>query len=219
MYVGLVYGQSGSGKTVNSTLVKTGKRGKNLLMCSDNSHIVLRNFERKNLDIEKVKHWLSDNGNCFHEQFSKAVASKKYDTIIVDNISDLFDLAILEMESSGKHKDMRQAYQVVYQSLKRLVRQAGNLDCNIIFTAWHLTDEITMPDGSIGTRIMPKLPMKILDNFLGLCNIVAYVCVNEKDSVKRWYYNMNGSQLLYAKDQLYCRKTCLPENIFEEDKK
>ena len=53
MYVGLVYGQSGSGKTVNSTLVKTGKRGKNLLMCSDNSHIVLRNFERKNLDIEK----------------------------------------------------------------------------------------------------------------------------------------------------------------------
>ncbi|MEG0898462.1 MAG: AAA family ATPase [Oscillospiraceae bacterium] len=219
MAVAIIYGQSGAGKTVNSTLVKTGKRGKNLLLCSDNSHVVLKNFERKNLDIEVIEHWLDDNNNCFSSQFEKAVNSKRFDNIIVDNVSDLFDMAILEMEASGRFKDMRQAYQIVYMALKRLVRKAGQLDCNIIFTAWHITDEIMLTTGEMATRITPKLPMKILDNFLGLCNIIAYITIHEKDGEKKWYYIMEGKPTLYAKDQLYCRKTCLPENIFEEVKK
>jgi hypothetical protein len=37
----LVYCKSGGGKTVNSTLVAAPKRGKNLLICTDNSSIVL----------------------------------------------------------------------------------------------------------------------------------------------------------------------------------
>ena len=52
--VGLVYCKSGGGKTVNSTLVQTHKR--KILMCSDNSSVVLNNFEREKLDIEKITH-------------------------------------------------------------------------------------------------------------------------------------------------------------------
>ena len=37
---------------------------------------------------------------------------------------------------------------------------------------------------------------------------------NDKDGNKRWYYHLEGSETLYAKDQLHCRKTCLPEDIF-----
>ncbi len=215
----LIYCQSGGGKTTNSTLVKVGKRGRNLLLCSDNSQVVLNNFERPNLDIQIIENWMdkSPDGRTqenFNKQFEDAIASQKYDTIIVDNVSDLFDMAILEMDASGRYKDMRQAYQLVYQNLKRLVRTAGQVDCNVIFTAWHNTDEIALPDGTRATRTSPKLPMKILDNFLGLCNIVAYINTAEKNGEKRWYYHLEGSPTLYAKDQLHCRKSCLPEDIF-----
>ena len=50
----LLYTQSGGGKTVNSTLVAAPKRKKNLLICTDNSSIVLKNFDRKNLTVQNV---------------------------------------------------------------------------------------------------------------------------------------------------------------------
>ena len=216
----LIYGPSGCGKTVNSTLVKTRGRGKNLLLCSDNSQVVLKNFERPNLDVQIIEHWMDTDQTGkpqvhFNGQFEKAVASKKYDTIIVDNISDLFDMAILELDASGRYKDMRQAYMIVYQNLKRLVREAGRVDCDVIFTAWHEMDEITLPSGQKTMRIKPKLPMKILDNFLGLCNIVGYITTGEKNGEKRWYYVTEGSPTLYAKDQIGCAKALLPEKIFD----
>lgn len=217
----LVYGPSGAGKTVNSTLVRAERRKKNLLLCSDNSHIVLNNadFKRENLTIEIIEHWL-DKDNlgkdqiCFIKQFDKAVDSKQYDNIIVDNVSDIFDLAILEYDASGRIKDMRQAYQLVYQELKRLARKAAQVDCNVIFTAWTDLQEIMLPDGTKTVRTQPKLPNKILDNFLGLTQVVAYVNTAEKDGKKAWYYVTEGRQTLYAKDQIFCRKSCMPEDIF-----
>ena len=136
----LIYCPSGGGKTVNSTRVLTRERGRNLLLCSDNSSVVLKNFDRPNLDIQTVKHWLNKDKTgvaqkCFHDQFDSAVESKKYDNIIVDNISDLFDMSILELKDSGKFNDNRQAYQAVYEGIKRLVRKAGQLDCDVILTA------------------------------------------------------------------------------------
>lgn len=217
---GLIYGPSGAGKTVNSTLVK-GKR--NILLCSDNSYIVLTNFKRENLDIEVVEHWLDKDklGNsqtCFIQQFEKAVESKKYDNVIVDNISDLFDMAILELDDSGRFKDMRQAYMLVYQELKRLARKAAQVDCNVLFTAWTDLQEIMLSDGSKAIRTQPKLPNKILDNFLGLTQVVAYINTAEKDGKKAWYYVLEGRPTLYAKDQIHCRKSCMPEDIFSGNK-
>lgn len=206
----LIYCQSGGGKTVNSTRVSVGKRGRNLLLCSDNSSVVLQNFERPNLDIHNIVD-IAD----FHEQFEKAVNDEKHDCILVDNFSDLFDMWILELDASGKFKDMRQAYQLVYQSLKRLTRKAGQVNTNIIFTAWHDSTEITLPDGTKAMRTSPKLQPKILDNICGLCNIVAYInTAVDKQGNKQWYYVLEGSPQLYAKDQLFCRKSCLPEDIF-----
>lgn len=215
----LIYGPSGAGKTVNSTSVRAEKRKKNLLLCSDNSHVVLNNFKRDNLTIEVIEHWLDkDNiGNpqvCFIQQFEKAVDSKQYDNIIVDNISDLFDLAILEYDACGRVKDPRQYYQMVYQELKRLARKAAQVDCNVIFTAWTDLQEINLPDGTKTVRTQPKLPNKILDNFLGLTQIVAYVNTADKDGKKAWYYTLEGRPTMYAKDQILCRKSCLPEDLF-----
>ena len=217
----LVYAVSGGGKTVCSTMVAAPNRGKNLLLCSDNSHIVLNNFKRPNLDIQVVEHWLDKDStgkpqNYFIKQFDEAVDSKKYDNIIVDNISDIFDMAILEFDETGKVKDPRQYYQIIYQALKRLARKAAQVDCNVIFTAWTDLQNITLPTGEQVTRTQPKLPNKILDNFLGLTQIVAYINTVEKNGEKRWYYVLSGSPTLYAKDQAFNRKSCLPEKLFEE---
>lgn len=219
MAVALVYGRSGAGKTTNSTLVKTRGRGRNLLLNSDGSSIVLKNFDRPNLDIEPIEHWMEQSPDgkpwlSMRKQFENAIASKKYDCIIADNISDVFDLAVLEMDASGRYNDPRKYYLLIYNDLKRLAREAQQADCDIIFTAWTSEFEARLPDGTVTTGIRPRLPEKVTDSFLGLCNIVAYINTAEKNGEKRWYYHLEGSPVLYAKDQLGCAKSCLPENIF-----
>ena len=206
----LVYTQSGGGKTVNSTLVAATNRKKNLLICSDNSSIVLKNFDRKNLTIQNV-----GTVKDFIEAYQAGYQSKQYDNIILDNLSDLIDMWLLELEASGKFKDFRQAYQLVYQSLKRLSRESALLDCNTIFTAWSDNMEITLPTGEIAVRLQPKIPAKILDNVCGLMNVVAYINTGvDAEGNKRWYYVTEGKPTLMAKDQIGCRKSCMPEDIF-----
>lgn len=206
----LIYGPSGAGKTVNSTRVK----GKNLLICTDNSSVVLGNFERKNLAIINVS-----TSKEFVEAYRNGYESKKYDNIILDNLSDLFDMWILELDESGQYKDMRQAYQLVYQNLKRLSRESTRCGCNTIFTAWEDQIDIVLPDGNRIPRIQPKLPMKVLDNICGLMNVVGKIATTVKeDGTKIWFYVTEGTQTLVAKDQIGCRKYIEPEHIFREDK-
>lgn len=227
MAVALIFSISGGGKTVNSTRVQGGytyldestsklktlkAKGKNLLLSSDSSHIVLNNFERPNLDVQIVKQYLKDDKNIgFIKQFEEAVDSNKYDTVICDNISTLFDTAILEMAESGKYKDMRNAYQTVYMAFKRLVRYANNAKCNVIFTAWCDYEDTMSSSGEMLRRAQPKIPVKILDSFCGLCNIVGQVAKNKNDE---YGFMLEGTATRYAKDQIYCRKACKPEELF-----
>ena len=212
MSVAMIVGESGAGKTVNATLARTPKRIK--LICTDNSSIVLQNFDRPNVDIENVS-----TVDAFMDAFHKSTEDSNYSLIVVDNLSDYFDLAILEMEASGDFKDMRKAYAVLYSQIKRLVREATAVNCNVIFTAWQDIVEITLPTGEHIQRVQPKLPGKILNNVCGLMNVIAHVQTAMDGDTKRWFYVTAGSPALLAKDQLYCRKSCLPEDIFiKEDK-
>ena len=237
MAVALAYSQSGGGKTVNATLVKGGflevsrgqiiehePRGKNLLMCSDNSSISLNNFDRPNLDILPVWNWLDKDKEGktqenLNEIFEETASSKKYDTIIMDNVTSIFNNAILELDESGKFKDPRQAYQLIYNGLRRLSIRAAQAQVNVLFTAWHDAEDITLPDGKVAKRTQPKLPGKILDDFTGMCNIVGYINCVEKEGKKIWYYKLEGNMLLYAKDQIFNRKSCMPEDLFNKEVK
>lgn len=205
---GLIYGPSGAGKTVNATLVATGKRGRNLLICSDNSHIVLKNFDRPKLDIITVS-----TADEFVKAYDDACTSNKYDNIILDNLSDLFDMWITEL--GPKTKDIRQAYQYVYQELKLLSRKSANQQIDTLFTAWSDVMEMTNADGNKYNRMQPKLPYKILDNVCGLMNVVGYVASGVKDGKKVWWYKLSDPNGTYmCKDQVACRDFCKPEEIF-----
>ena len=215
MAVALLWGSPGSGKTVAATAPKNEKIK---LLCSDNSSIVLKMFDRKNVDIERVEHWIDpgDKKNYFSSQFVVAKDSGKYTVIVVDNLSDLFDMAILEIEEQGKIKDIRQVYQAVYQGIKRLTRMAANANCHVIITAWDATEEITKADGTIALRQFPNLPKKILPQVVGLCNIVGQMAkAPNKNGEMVWYCITEDSETRYGcKDQLYGRKSLLPENLF-----
>lgn len=216
MSVAMIWGSPGSGKTVAATAPK---KEKILLMCSDNSAVVLHMFDRKNVEILRVEHWLDpgDGKNYFTKQFETALASGKYTLIVVDNLTDIKEMALLEIEEQGRIKDIRQVYQAVYQAIKRLTRMAANAKCHVTFTAWDEGEEITKADGTLALRQQPNLPAKIRPQVIGLCNIVGQMAkAKDKNGVMHWFLITEDSETRYGcKDQLYGRKSIMPENLFE----
>ena len=216
MSVALIWGPPGSGKTVAATAPT---KEKILLLCSDNSSVVLNMFERPNVTVERVEHWIDpgDGENYFTRQVEKGIASKKYTLIVVDNLTDLKELALMEIEEQGKVKDVRQVYQAVYMSIKRLSRMAANAQCHFTFTCWDDVEEIVKSDGTVGLRQFPNLPKKILPQVLGLCNIVGQMAkAKNKAGEDVWFLVTEDNELRYGcKDQLCGRKTILPEKLFE----
>lgn len=215
MATALIWGSPGSGKTVASTAPKNEKI---LHLCSDNSAVVLDMFERENVTRERVEHWLDqgDGENYFSKQFENALNSGKYTLIVVDNLTDIKEMALLEIDEEGKIKDIRQVYQAVYMAIKRLTRLAANAKCHVTFTAWDDGENIIKNDGSQAFRQMPNLPKKILPQVLGLCNIVGQMAKGkDKQGKMRWYLITEDSETRYGcKDQLYGRRVCFPEELF-----
>ena len=206
MAVMCLYGQPGSGKTINATRLP----GKSLLISSDNSATVLKNFERPNLTIKEVQGFKE-----FVEAFEAATTNKQYDNIIVDCLTDLIDAYIVEIRENGFSGDIRQYYLAVYTKVKFLVRKAAFCDTNVVFNCWEDVETVTLPTGEIANRVSPMLPAKIKQQVCGLCNIVAYVTsANDKQNVKQWFFVTEGSPTVMAKDQLFLRKSCMPENAF-----
>lgn len=206
MAVMCLYGQPGSGKTVNATRLP----GKSLLISSDNSAIVLKNFKRPNLVVKEAQGFKD-----FVDIFEEATANKQYDNIIVDCLTDLIDAYIVEIRENGFSGDIRQYYLAVYTKVKFLVRKAAFCDTNVIFNCWEDVETITLPTGEVANRVSPMLPAKIKQQVCGLCNIVAYVTsANDKQNVKQWFFVTEGSPTVMAKDQLFLRKSCMPENAF-----
>lgn len=214
MAVAMIWGSPGSGKTVAATAPK---KEKILLLCSDNSAVVLKRFDRPNVTVQRVEHWLDQgDGNYFSKQFEDALASGKYTLIVIDCLTDLKEMALLEIDDEGKIKDIRQVYQAVYMALKRLTRMAANAHCHVTFTAWDDVEEIVKQDGTPGLRQIPNLPRKILPQIVGLCNIVGQMAkAKDKAGEMRWFLITEDSELRYGcKDQLYGRKSVMPENLF-----
>lgn len=206
MATALIYGSPGSGKTINTTRIP----GKTLLLSSDNSYLVLENFDRPNLTVKEAS-----NFKMFVELFEENTSNKHYDNIIVDCLTDLIDAYIVEIRENGFSGDIRQHYLAIYTKVKFLVRKAAFCNTNCIFNCWEDMETITLESGEIANRVSPMLPAKIKQQVCGLCNIVGRVTsAQDKHGNRQWYFATEGNEVRMAKDQLFLRKNCMPEDLF-----
>lgn len=207
MATAIIYGAPGSGKTINATRIP----GKSLLLSSDNSARVLDNFERPDLTVKEVR-----NFKEFVDEFEKATTSKQYDNIIVDCLTDLIDSFITEIREKGVSGDIRQHYLAIYTKVKFLVRKAAFCDTNVVFTCWEDSEVGELTSGEMARCVSPMLPAKIKQQVCGLCNVVGRVSsAIDKNGNRQWYFFTEaGKETIMAKDQLYLRKSCMPEHLF-----
>ena len=151
----------------------------------------------------------------FLDHFDTATQGKHYDNIIVDCLTDLIDGFIVECRENKTFSDIRQAYMLVYTKVKALARSAAHCGTNVIFNCWEDIEEITTPAGEIKNRLSPMLPAKIKQQVCGLCNVIARVSTaTDKDGNRRWFYVTEPTETLMVKDQIFCRKSCMPEDLF-----
>ena len=90
------------------------------------------------------------------------------------------------------------------------------LDINIIWTAWEDVRQITAPDGTAYSQIIPKMSAKIVDNICGLCDVVGKIAV-KRDGTHGVL--LEATQNIYAKNQLDSRKGCLVEEFAQFERK
>ncbi len=204
----LIYAPPGMGKT---TAIKY-LPGKTLVLDVDRTTRVLKG--EKNIDIAYVS-----NTNTW-EEWGKLIVDLEenykgvYDNIVVDNISELERCLLSDLGSKGKNKGVPSQgdYQYMQFRIVNSLRYMKNLDSNLVWTAWENTDLYTDSNGQQWNRSFPQINHKILNNVLGLCDVVAKLAVNSDG--ERGFI-LSSSNATFAKNQLDQREFCLQEDIFK----
>lgn len=209
----LIYAQPGMGKTTAIKYLK----GKTLIIDVDKSSSVLKG--EPNIDIVEIdthniwQAWLDTVKELITGDYSQ------YDNIVIDNVSELFRATLANLGRDGKnHRVPEQShYQRVDFTILDSLRALKRLKARIIFTAWETSDVWQTESGQSFNRSYPDIRNKILNNFMGLCDVVArlVVTVDEEGKQKRGFV-LQPTNSVYAKNRLDERKGCLVEELVLE---
>lgn len=192
--------------------------GKTLVINVDKSAKVLKGIENIDIaDIDTHKIWEEWLGLV--KEILEGGANI-YDNIVVDNVSELFRACLANLGREGKnHRVPSQAdYQRVDFTILDSLRALQQLGKRIVFIAWETSDKWTDPNGQIFNRAMPDIREKILNNFLGLTDVVARLVkktTEDGDEVRGFILQPSAS--VYAKNRLDDRKGCKVEELFTDD--
>ncbi|MGO0053522.1 AAA family ATPase [Streptococcus suis] len=207
----LIYGNPGFGKTSALKYIP----GKTLVIDIDKSFKVLNGCE--NISIAEVdSHKIWDEWLNVVKELLKG-AAEPFDTIVVDNVSELFRACLANLGREGKnHRVPSQAdYQRVDFTILDSLRALLQLKKRIVFTAWETSDQWTDENGMIYNRAMPDIRSKILNNFLGLTDVVArLVKKTTEDGEEVRGFILQPSASVYAKNRLDDRKGCKVDELF-----
>lgn len=225
-YTALLYCAPGVGKSTAIGLIAEKTKGKTLVLDID------RTIERTLAKGEIVKNTDNisvcqiDNINTFDDwtnTLNELVEMKKagrlnFDTIAVDNISELERCILSDLGNKGKNKGVpaQGDYQYMQFKLVNSLRTMKQLGVNVIWTAWEVTEQFTAPDGSQYSRLYPKMSLKIIDNICGLCDVVGKIFVNKEG---QHGIMLDATQNIYAKNQIDSRKHCKVEEFTDWERK
>lgn len=206
----LIYANPGVGKT---TAIKY-LPGKTLLIDIDKSSGVLKGEEAIDVaDIDTHNIW-----NSWTETVKELLSNdfSQYDNIVIDNVSELFRAALANLGREGKnHRVPEQShYQRVDFTILDSLRALKKLDARIVFTAWETSDLWEAENGQNFNRAYPDIRNKILNNFLGLCDVVARLVISkDEDGNEKRGFILQPSASVYAKNRLDERKGCLVNEL------
>lgn len=225
-YTALLYCPPGVGKSTAIGLIAEKSRGKTLVLDVDRT---LDNTLAKNevvKDIGKIDTVKIDNINTFDDwtqtlidlQQMKDAGKLDYENIAVDNISELERCILSDLGDKGKNKGVpaQSDYQYMQFKLVNSLRYMKQLGVNIIWTAWEDVRQITAPDGTAYSQIIPKMSAKIVDNICGLCDVVGKIMVKQDGTHG---ILLTAMQHIYAKNQIDSRKGCLVEEFINFERK
>lgn len=202
----IIFSPPGMGKTTSIKYLP----GRTLVLDVDRTTRVLRG--EKDIDIAYV-----DNANTWDFWGELIVDLEKnhkgeYDNIVVDNISELERCLLSDLGSKGKNKGVPSQgdYQYMQFRIVNSLRYMKSLNANLIWTAWEDTDLYTDSSGQQWNRSFPQLNRKILNNVLGLSDVVAKLAINN-DGDRGFVLSATNS--VYAKNQIDDRKGCLQSEL------
>ncbi|HHP9904206.1 TPA: AAA family ATPase [Streptococcus pyogenes] len=208
----LIYGNPGFGKTSTAKYLP----GKTIVINIDKSAKVLRgneNIDIADIDTHKIwGEWLDTVKELLNG------AANDYDNVVIDNVSELFRACLANLGREGKnHRVPSQAdYQRVDFTILDSLRALLQLNKRIVFLAWETSDQWTDENGMIYNRAMPDIRTKILNNFLGLTDVVARLVKKTTDDGEEVRgFILQPSASVYAKNRLDDRKGCKVEELFE----
>ncbi len=207
----LIYGNPGVGKTSSVKYLP----GKTLVINIDKSAKVLKGV--KNITIAKIdthkiwESWLKTVKELFDGE------AEPFDNIVIDNVSELFRACLANLGREGKNNRVpsQADYQRVDFTILDSLRALLQLGKRIVFIAWETSDKWTDEGGIIYNRVMPDIREKILNNFLGLTDVVARIVIkrtDDGDDVRGFILQPSNS--VYAKNRLDDRKGCKVEELF-----
>lgn len=212
----LIYGKAGLGKT---SLIRHLK-GKTIVLSMDNSHKVLEGAE--NVDIRTIddagvvsfdrKH-PSEDIEKFITEVDEVISD--YDNLVIDNVSSLQSDWFIEQGRKSKNgiSNELQHYNQWTNYFLRILTAIYNKPINIYITAWEDTHELNLETGQIITQYVPQIRNNVLNQLLGLTDVVGRILVNAKTGARGLI--LEGSEGTYAKNRLDSRTACKIEELFD----
>lgn len=210
LFSALIYAPPGSGKT--STLKYL--PGKTLVIDFDRTTDVLGGTNKIDIVYADTRKPVLATKRMLKEIHDDLLGN--YDNIALDNISEFERAWLGEKGRDGKNSGVPelQHYNQYGFYLADMIRYINSWPkVNKIYTAWETTQQVTAPSGQTYNQFVPQLRPSILNEVMGLMNLVARLVISDKTGERG--YILTPSNATFAKNQVDQREFALQQDLFK----
>lgn len=201
-----IYGKPGVGKTSSVKYLK----GKTLVLSLDNSAKVLAGQDIDVIDFNRT----TPDQEIADFVRELPVFVKKYDNIVIDNISSFERDWFIERgraTKSGINNEL-QDYSAWTNYFARVISAIYHFPVNILVTAWEKQVPITTASGQSFNQFAPEIRDSVRDMFMGLTDVVGRMIIKPDDGSRGVI--LEGNDSVFAKNRLDSRQGCKIEELF-----